>query len=156
MADFVYRLTLSSATFTDSYSVTLAGLLTGCGQKWGIVRHHEGQLHCKKDQLCGKLCSKLCGNQLLISNILWSAKWCFDWYFSFLSNGINIISCNHISCFILVSNRQRLCHIIISSRKKLLHMETKGSVYKYNMHLFSENSPRKSVCVIYTERFVLI
>ena len=59
----------------------------------------------------------------------------------YLRNGINIISCNHISCFVLVSNRQRLCHIIISSRKKLLHMETKGSVYIYNTHLFSENSP---------------
>ena len=35
----------------------------------------------------------------------------------YLSNGINTISWNHISCFILVSNKKRLCHIIISSRK---------------------------------------
>ena len=50
------------------------GLLTGCGQKWGIVRHYEGQLCSKKDQLCG--------NQLLISKTLGGAKWCFDLYFS--------------------------------------------------------------------------
>ena len=55
-----------------------AGLLTGCGQKWGIVWHYEGQLCGKKYQLCGKLC----GSQLLISNVLGGAKWCFDWYFS--------------------------------------------------------------------------
>ena len=59
----------------------LAGLLTGCGQKWGIVQHYKGQLCSKKDQLCSKLYS----NQLLISNIFFwggGAKWCFDWYFS--------------------------------------------------------------------------
>ena len=45
--------------------VTLTGLLTGCGQKWGIVQHYEGQLCGKKYQLC----SKLCGSQFLISNV---------------------------------------------------------------------------------------
>ena len=29
-----------------------------------------------------QLCGKLCGSQILISNVLGGAKWCFDWYFS--------------------------------------------------------------------------
>ena len=49
---------------TDCTAYT--GLLTGCGQNWGIVRHYEGQLCGKKYQLCGKLC----GSQFLISNVL--------------------------------------------------------------------------------------
>ena len=71
----------------------LTGLLTGCGQKWGIVRHYEGQLCGKKYQLHGKLY----GSQLLISNAFegGGAKWCFDWYrciLVYFSDGIDTIS----------------------------------------------------------------
>ena len=51
----------------------LTGILTGCGQKWGIMRHYEGQLCGKRDQLC----DKLCGSQFLISNVLVGCKMVF-------------------------------------------------------------------------------
>ena len=47
-----------------------SGLLTGCSQKWGIVRHYEGQLCGKKYQLC----VKFYGSQFLIWNVLGFAK----------------------------------------------------------------------------------
>ena len=57
------------------YNILQSGLLTGCGQKWGIVRHCEGQLCGKNYQLCGKLC----GSQFLISNVLGGAKSCLKY-----------------------------------------------------------------------------
>ena len=73
---FVIKITISENKKKDKAAVSCnkedfdshlrAGILTGCGQKWGIVQHYEGQLCSKKDQLCGKLC----GNQFLISNVL--------------------------------------------------------------------------------------
>ena len=54
------------------------------------MRHYEGQLCGKKDQLCGKLC----GNQLLISNIFLGGvlNGVLIGISVYLSNGINIIS----------------------------------------------------------------
>ena len=47
------------SSYTHIFLHNFTGLQTGCGQKWGIVRHYEGQL-----------CGKLCGSQFLISNVL--------------------------------------------------------------------------------------
>ena len=66
----------------------ITGLLTGCGQKLGIVRHYEGQLCGKKDQLCGKLC----GSQFLISNVLGVLNGVLTGILVYLSDGINVIS----------------------------------------------------------------
>ena len=49
----------------SAYFLMCSGLLTRCGQKWGIVWHYEGQLCGKKYKLCGKLCS----SQFLILNV---------------------------------------------------------------------------------------
>ena len=64
------------------------GILTGCGQKWGIMRHYKGQLCGKKDQLCGKLC----GSQFLISNVLGGGvlNGVLIGILVYLSDGINI------------------------------------------------------------------
>ena len=65
--------------------VNISGLLTGCSQKWGIVRHYEGQLSCKKKPIVRQSIAnfKYFGgmlNGVLIGILV------------YLSNGINIIS----------------------------------------------------------------
>ena len=57
--------------------IVKSGLLTGCGQKWEIVRHYEDQLCC---------------NQLLISKTLGVLNGVLICISVYLSNGINIIS----------------------------------------------------------------
>ena len=124
-------------------------ILTGCGQKWGIVRHYEGQLCGKKDQLCDKLCC----SQFLISNVLEGAKWCFDWYFSLFRCRINISTWNNISCFILVSNRPKTMSHISSRKNTHSNLTFKnwiawGYVCNSIHTFFSEISPQKSACVL--------
>ena len=78
-----------SSTFTSSgftKDELSSGILTGCGQKWGIVRHYKGQLCGKKYQLC----SKLCGSQFLISNVLGVLNGVLIGILVYLSDGINI------------------------------------------------------------------
>ena len=63
-------------------------LLTGCGQKWGIVWHYEGHLCGKKYQLCGKLC----GSQFLISNVFGVLNGVLIGILVYFSDGIDTIS----------------------------------------------------------------
>ena len=65
----------------------------------------------------------------------------------YLSNGINIISWNHKSCFILVSNRQRLCRIIISSRKNYFIWKQRVPCIIRTFFLKIHLETRKSVCI---------
>ena len=60
----------------------VTGLLTGCGQKCGIiVRHYEWVNCAAKNTNCAANCAAV---QFLISNVFGGAKWCFDWYSSLI------------------------------------------------------------------------
>ena len=84
------------------------GLLTGCGQKWRIVRYYEGQL-------CGKK-YPLCGSQFLISNVLGVLNSVLISILVHLSDGT--LSVEIICCFTLVSNRPKTIDVTYIFQKK--------------------------------------